>query len=388
MKRVSTQRTVSRDESNCSMKPEVILIAMLTVMVLCINAFAATDVLVDDFEGSVWNANWSGAWIQAGDQIHGGTASAKANPFRDGMFTTVDIDTAGATAITVEFWFRKANTDRGSDFFLYYFDGSAYNQIADLDGRGADNTWLHYTHTITDSSYFKSNFRVRFEARNLSGMILLSRAEYVWIDDFKVSVESSGSVDNDADGYPSDVDCNDEDTAIHPGAREICGDGIDQNCDGVDPPCLPSTDTDNDGYDDATDCNDFDRNIHPGAQEVCGDGVDQNCDGSDLSCGPDNDGDGYGRVIDCDDGDVAIHPGAVEICGDGIDQNCSGADLPCAPSPPSCVYNLGNWKIKYKQKYSDCRSCHTTCTPGGHSCTVGESWGSSNCVSCHTSAHF
>ena len=30
------------------------------------------------------------------------------------------------------------------------------------------------------------------------------------------------------------IDCNDSSAAVYPGANEICGDQIDQNCDGVE----------------------------------------------------------------------------------------------------------------------------------------------------------
>jgi bacillopeptidase F len=44
----------------------------------------------------------------------------------------------------------------------------------------------------------------------------------------------SGPVDADGDGHPADLDCNDADPAIHPGAAEVRRDGIDQDCNGYD----------------------------------------------------------------------------------------------------------------------------------------------------------
>jgi hypothetical protein len=121
--------------------------------------------------------------------------------------------------------------------------------------------------------------------------------------------DSGGAVtaDADGDGYPSEVDCDDDDAAVHPSATELCN-GIDDDCDGLvddaDPKVAdPGTwyvDADGDGYAGtavraclqpadagarAEDCDDGEPSIHPGAVETC-DGVDQDCDGiADDACG-------------------------------------------------------------------------------------------------------
>ena len=69
------------------------------------------------------------------------------------------------------------------------------------------------------------------------------------------------------------------------------------------PPCETSNDNDGDGVGSADangtcaagelDCNDDDADIHPGADDLTVDGVDQNCDGTD---GPIADGEGEGEA--------------------------------------------------------------------------------------------
>lgn len=50
-------------------------------------------------------------------------------------------------------------------------------------------------------------------------------------------------------------------------------------------------------------------------QEICGDGIDQNCDGGDLLCpGNDKDRDGFSDVQDCDDTNRFVYPGIAVAC--------------------------------------------------------------------------
>lgn len=174
---------------------------------------------------------------------------------------------------------------------------------------------------------------------------------------------SCDDIDHDGDGFTkNEGDCDDGNYNVGPGDswnhREICGDGIDQDCDGRDLSC---TDVDDDGdglTENEGDCNDNAWHIKPGAQEICGDYIDQDCDGRDLSCDDvDNDYDGFTENQgDCNDTDNSIYPGQAELCGDSIDQDCDGSDIDCN--------DIDNDSDGYSVNQGDCDDDNSTISPG------------------------
>jgi hypothetical protein len=137
-------------------------------------------------------------------------------------------------------------------------------------------------------------------------------------------------IDMDGDGFDFQLDCDDNNAGIYPGATEWCGDFVDNDCDGgIDEDCDPFfVDSDNDGYNSNNDCDDNNPWVFPGAFEECGNGVDNDCNGVvDDGCGNnevDADGDGYYNSFDCDDSNPWTYPGAFEECGNGVDNDCNG----------------------------------------------------------------
>ena len=165
-------------------------------------------------------------------------------------------------------------------------------------------------------------------------------------------------IDADADGYLSDVDCDDNNPDINPDATEIC-DGVDNNCDGdIDEGLLITfyVDNDMDGFGEdgtgitdcnaplgtaiqAGDCDDTNPNINPAMNEEPYNGTDDDCDP--LTLDDDLDGDGFLMDEDCNDDDPAINPDAEEIPGNDIDEDCDGI------IEPSSVLEINGKEVRF-----------------------------------------
>ena len=147
-------------------------------------------------------------------------------------------------------------------------------------------------------------------------------------------------VDEDGDGVNADIDCDDNDNTVYPGAPEIC-DGKDNDCNSIVDEGLPFItnylDADGDGFGDPNeqkfycevlsgyatnndDCDDSNPEINPGANEITYNGLDDDCNS--FTPDDDLDEDGYGIADDCDDTDDSINPDATEVTYNGVDEDC------------------------------------------------------------------
>ena len=191
--------------------------------------------------------------------------------------------------------------------------------------------------------------------------------------------ESVGYEDADGDGWAACEECDDSEATANPDQTEVCGDGIDNNCDNLTDDSTSSDaatwyiDYDGDGFGSTSlsvteceeptgfvandsDCDDLHADAYPDDPNTTEDDpADEKCDGYDNDCDgdidendaidatiwyADVDTDTYGDVLvntvacnqpsgyvddssDCDDTSASVNPDADEYC-DSADNDCNG----------------------------------------------------------------
>jgi len=233
--------------------------------------------------------------------------------------------------------------------------GGAAIQLAAVGYQGTDNgpralAFVALDHTVSFASGKVLEFELDLAPLPSGGVSINPRG----CADFSVGAQPihiGSQNDWDCDGDPHGTDCNDLNPHINSMATEVCGNSVDEDCDGkID----EDNDEDGDGFTTcAGDCIDNPAAqlpdgltaamVHPGATEILDNAIDENCDGTCAASSKiDFDQDHYtttgilttpstggicmqaDSLIDCDDMDATVHPGATEVPNNGKDDDCNG----------------------------------------------------------------
>jgi hypothetical protein len=159
----------------------------------------------DSFEGDSGDNNMSNASnMEVGEPLQ----SRSIFPTGDYDWVKVELEEG------VVYDIFAFNLNETGDTYLYLYDENGA-EITHNDDYIDYDSYIEYNATYTGTHYLK----VR---------------SYDVLEPTSYQLGIRVHVDNDDDGYSAVYDCNDNNATIFPYAREIPGDGIDQDCSGVD----------------------------------------------------------------------------------------------------------------------------------------------------------
>ena len=222
----------------------------------------------------------------------------------------------------------------------YYDTGGAYDPASD--------TWIATSMANAPSR------------RAYHSAIWTGRTMLVWGGTRNFALGNGGGLsqdpisDCDADGVAiGSDDCDDSHPAVYPGAPQVCGDGLNNDCDFSTWPSLAGTnevDDDGDGFSECQDdCDDANAAIHSDTVEIC-DGSDNNCDGQ------------------ADEG----NPTDGAACDTGLKGICANGRFDCQNGPALCVSELQPSTERCDDLDNDCNGLVDDGNPdSGAGCVTG-----------------
>lgn len=127
--------------------------------------------------------------------------------------------------VTYEFSANRLSLNSDTILYLFWYEDVAAPVVYSDDYINYDSSFT-YTPTTAGDYYLL--------VRGYSSSSADPTSPHTYENTYTLGVRKF--VDADGDEYSDYYDCNDNDDTIYPWADEISGDGIDQNCDGIDTP--------------------------------------------------------------------------------------------------------------------------------------------------------
>jgi len=312
-------------------------------------------------------------------------------------------------------WLDLSGSDTGGHFHFYstlYEEAMLWDTIDVCTSNPINSSWTDWQNIscLLNEKMNQSKMMTEYDSNYGTCYAVTNLLSDLWNNGnnntyFQFQAVENCYRDNDSDGYTSNTDCDDMNSAVYPFATEIC-DGLDNDCDGS----IIDDGTDEAWYNSATSCGLGECNAAgvftcsagsqvntclPGmpAPEIC-DGLDNDCDGAVDEGFSDNDLDGLKDCVDPDDdndGVIDINDNCVNISNP--DQSDADADFlgnvcdVCADSATNDAdgdgYCAGATFLSPKIGAGDCNDNNSTVNPA--EIEIAGDGVDNNCDSCVTS---